>query len=187
MKRFLLAALAAGILLAPMPRAQAQYGDEAPAKLSFKVGLYTPSGADFGGKLEDYWRSLGLEYALDLDELDRPTTSVGAFLTNGDNDLVRASMVGVQYEKRWYGNQENVSSPYVAAGLGYNFLSSKARDFIWEPWVSRKGSNPGITVAAGYQFKDSFYGELRYYYSGELDNGVDFSGIGLSAGVRLQF
>lgn len=186
MRRFLFAPLAACLLLIPALQSAAQYEDKEP-KLGFKVGIYYPSGTKFRNDSKDLWRSLGLEYSLKSDDLGRPTLVANALATSTDTGKIEASMIGFQAEKRWYMSQSENNSLYYGAGLGYYILEAQERDFEWLDWEKRSGGKLGMTAVAGYQFKQTAFAELRYNYSGELSNGLDFSGLNLNLGLRMSF
>ena len=187
MKRILFALLAACLLLVPALQSAAQYGDEPSPKLSVKLGVYSPFGTKFRDNIDSLWRNMGLEYAVRSDELDRPLIVASAMATSSDSELVEASMVSLQAEKRWYTNKEEGSSLYYGAGLGWYFLKARNRDSAFFEWEERSGGKLGITAALGYQYRESGFGEVRLNYSGELANGLDFSGISVNFGMRLAF
>lgn len=188
MKRVLFTTLAACLLLVPSLQSSAQYGDEPSPKFSAKLGVYSPFGTKFRNNIKSLWKNMGLEYAVRSDELDRPSIVASALVTSSQSDLVEASMTALQCEKRWYANQkEGGSSLYYAGGLGYYLLKARDRDFSWIEWEDRSGGKLGITAAVGYQYRESGFGEVRLNYSGELSNGLDFSGISVNFGMRLAF
>lgn len=187
-RRILLTALAASLLLLPALQSNAQYGDEPTPKLSAKLGVYSPFGTKFHDNIKSLWKNMGLEYAVKTDELQRPSEVASVMVTNSQSDLVEASMVAFQYDKRWYTNQkEGGSSLYYAGGLGYYLLKTKDRDFLFMNFVRRNGGKFGLTGAVGYQYRESGFAEVRLNYSGELSNGLDFSGVGFNLGMRLAF
>lgn len=186
MKRYLFAALAACFLTLPALEAGAQYGDEPEPRLAFKFGVHSPSGSKFRDS-KSLWRSMGAEYALSLNEIDRPTLVASAVFISSDNNMVDASMIGLLCEKRWYANPAEGSSLYYGAGLGYYIMEAKDRDFQWMQPVKRSGGKLGMAASVGYQYKGSYFGELRYNYSGELSNGLDMSGLSVNLGMRVAF
>jgi hypothetical protein len=188
MNRILLTAFAASLLLVPALRSSAQYGDEPTPKISVKLGVYSPFGTKFRDNIKSLWRNMGLEYAVRSDELGRPSLVASVMATSSQSDLVQASMTSLQCEKRWYANQkEGGSSLYYAGGLGYYMLKTKSRDDLFRDFERRTGGKLGVTGALGYQYKESGFGEVRLNYSGELSNGLDFSGISVNLGMKMAF
>ncbi len=186
MRKILLTAFAASLLLVPALQSSAQYGDEPTPKLSVKLGVYRPFGTKFQDNIKSLWKNMGVEYAVRSDEFERPSQVASVMATSSQSDLVEASMVSLQYEKRWYTNQkEGGSSLYYAGGLGYYLLKTKSRDTLFLPFESRSGGKLGVTAALGYQYQESGFAEVRFNYSGELSNGLDFSGVGFNLGMRI--
>ncbi len=187
MRTFPALLLAVCLLLVPALRSNAQYSDDRAPKVGFKVGVYSASDADFVEETESLWRYIGAEYSLSIDKAERPTLVVGVMGVTTDTDNVEVSMFGLQCEKRWYASPNPRSSLYYGAGLGYYLMEAKERRFEFMDWRERSGGEFGMTAVAGYQFQETAFAEVRYNYTGEIDEGLDYSGLNVSIGMRMVF
>ncbi len=186
MKRRVVIALMVCMLAAPALPAAAQYDDEPVPKIGIKIGAFAPLGSEARENGKNLWRSLGAEYTLKADAIGRPTTLISGQALSTDNSKFEASMLGLQYEMRWYANPDSAGGLYYGAGVGYNLLKARVRDVTWESWSESSGGKLGMSAVAGYQFAEALSGELRYNHAEKM-GGIDFNGVSLNLTVRMEY
>ncbi|MDI6828199.1 MAG: hypothetical protein QME62_06930 [Armatimonadota bacterium] len=182
------AAWIAAILLAVLTCSQAvaQY-EEQPSKIGIKIGMFRPSSENLRAGGGSLWKSFGIEYVLAFDETSKPTTYIALDRTSKDEYALTASVMPITYNRIWRSGNASSKPFYFGAGVGVSFLDIKEYP-VHPPFVpaDEKKISFAVNGVLGYEFNESFFGELRYTKAGKAAD-IDFSGLTFYLGIRNLF
>lgn len=179
------------LVLAVASSCLAQYEDEKPNRLAFKVGLHRPSGSVLRDRGDSFWKVVGADYHLKLDENGEPLSAVSLEVSVADEDFFKGSLIGASYRRVWrkVRDPEADKGFYYGAGAGVYRLKEE-RFYNPSEFPPNTGSGSGMklgfSILGGYDL-GPWFGELRYIKLGSMGSGLDFSGLTLYLGAKQLF
>jgi opacity protein-like surface antigen len=181
------------LLFAVVPawQALAQYEEDKASPLSFKIGVYRPSGEALreGSSL---WKIFGINYDFKMDELGRPTKYIGLERAAATEGRFEGSLTSAQYCQMWR-KGDKPKGAYYGGGVGIFLASAKMQagfdpdNIVWQPEREDSGTKLGLAFIGGYDLSENWFAEIRYQMIGEVGPDANFSGLALFVGGRGFF
>lgn len=174
------AVMASVLILVAATAAVAQYVDEShPSNYGFRALVYRPTSKNLR-KVKSSWFGAGVDIYTKRDEDNKPTAYATIEYLTGSNNFVDTSMVPLTYTVVFRKKLTENKSSYFGVGAGAYWLKVK------NPIASHTGFRPGVNVAYGMEFGETFFAELRGDALPSFE-GVGWSGISLNVGTRVGF